>query len=72
MGKRLSGKDRKLIIDAWKEGKESEVKEKGFYVMTNKNGKENVRKLKAEPVQKEVKEEVVPKKVKKEEKENIL
>jgi len=72
MGKRLSGKDRKLIIDAWKEGKESEVKEKGFYVMTNKNGKENVRKLKAEPAPKEVKEEVVPKKVKKEEKENIL
>jgi len=70
MSKRLNAKDRKLMLEAWKAGKEDEVKDKGFYVMKNKNGIENVRKYKASP--EPVKEEVVPKKIPKEDKENIL
>jgi len=72
MSKRLNAKDRKTMIEAWKSGKESEVKDKGFYVMTNKKGVENVRKYKAESARVEAPKDVVVKKVRKEDKENIL
>jgi len=74
MSKRLNAKDRKTMLEAWKAGKESEVKEKGYYVMKNKKGVENVRKYKVqqEQTKEKPKEEVVVKKVRKEDKENIL
>jgi len=77
MSKRLSVKERACLIDAWKEGREDEVKGKGFYVLTNKKGQENVRRYKAKQEEglvkeKPVKETVQEKKTKKEDKENIL
>lgn len=71
MSKRLSVKDRKTILDAWKDGKESDIREKGFYVIKNKAGKLNVRKYKSEKPE-EPPQEVIPQKIKKEDKENIL
>jgi hypothetical protein len=73
MSKRLNAKDRKTMLEAWKAGKESEVKEKGYYVMKNKKGVENVRKYKqTSSTPEKPKEEVPVKKVRKEDKENIL
>jgi len=82
MSKRLSVKERAGLIDAWKEGREDEVKGKGFYVLTNKKGQENVRRYKAKQEEgvvskkndkeKPVKEATQEKPKKKEDKENIL
>jgi len=75
MSKRLSTQKRKEIIEQWNEGKVKDVNNLGYYVMKNKNGKENVRQLRIK-VEKKVEEKPIeqppqPKKEKKV-KENIL
>ncbi|MDR1722265.1 MAG: hypothetical protein LBR24_04365, partial [Methanobrevibacter sp.] len=47
--KRIPTKVRNLMIKDWEDGKEDEVRAKGFYVMKNKKDVVMLRKLKEKP-----------------------
>jgi DNA-binding PadR family transcriptional regulator len=58
--KRMTPKERQQYIEKWTAGYEEEVKEKGYYVMTDKNGKKNLRRKKIPPIKNDPKVEVKP------------
>jgi hypothetical protein len=48
--KRMSAKERQQFISKWTQGLIEEVKQAGYYVKKDKNGVDNVRKIKQPPV----------------------
>jgi len=58
--KRMTPKERQQYIEKWTAGYEEEVKEKGYYVIKDKNGKTNLRRKKSPPIKNDPKIEVKP------------
>jgi hypothetical protein len=58
--KRMTPKQRQIFISRWAAGYQDEIKDQGFYVIKDKNGKDNLRRKRDPPVKSEPKVEVVP------------